>query len=325
MLSLQSFGAYLTVMALFSIGALDAASQGILEIKLSDQVVERLADISLARADLSAKRYVFVAFGTRTTIRQGVLDEDQVPILLVVANSPSKKIYYAASVSDSRTLNTFDSVQNWNQVLKCDGKTFCREGYPLKPFREFFGKKDERKPSAVKYHPIASSLDFASQIARESSIDVIELLAFSDKSKLQEIHFDNSRNLICKWTINFTKDYSVEARVTLAKEFGYMPSRAMFFSLGNTNLKIRQKPRLLSEVRTTWKSQDSQFLPTKISAVDLTTNAGTIERHYEIDIEWKLGEELPPDFDIPVESADWREPIRALFEKDWRNWSPVDE
>ncbi len=80
---------------------------------------------------------------------------------------------------------------------------------------------------------------------------------------------------------------------------------------------------LLSEVRTTWKSHDGQFLPAEMIAVDLTQNAGTIEHHYEIAFEWRVGNELPPDFDIPVENADWREPIRAVFDRDWRSWSPV--
>ncbi len=184
MLSFRNVLANSLAVTLILIAASKAVPQGIADTKLSDQVVERMADIALAHADLNSKRHVFVASDKKTTIRRGVLEDDELPILYVFAKNPSKHVSFAASASETHTINTLDLVQNWNQVFKSNGKIFYRHGDPLKTFNEYQDKEGEPKPKAITYHPIIHSLDFASRYTRESSVDMIELLALRNSSRI---------------------------------------------------------------------------------------------------------------------------------------------
>lgn len=75
--------------------------------------------------------------------------------------------------------------------------------------------------------------------------------------------------------------------------------------------------RLWTRTETDWEKVEDLWLPSKLSLKLFSLHHDSAES-FDLTVQSKLGSDLPGKIPLILESADWREPVRGLFNENWQ-------
>jgi len=270
---------------------------------------DKLFDFLLASQAIKEHRYCVVVRGNRTVIRSEGPAETE--LIRILASDPKRKLRLDASALVENPLGRRSEA--WAQLLTVGTHSIYRGGSPNgkfdeKKFSDATDEDDIPRMSVRIIDPFEDAVLMAHEIGvwGRRQMNVPEKLFVHGLLEFTSAKFSKEGDIETAWR-NVPGKPELRVDLLLSKKSGYMPTRVRF-----TEIRAG-KPTLTSDSMTYWEKVGDRWLPVKRIATSLS---GKTETHYELNYRWKL-EDSMPDGTLDAELADWREPIRVLFDEDW--------
>lgn len=223
------------------------------------------------------------------------------------------KLYANSYLGESVATNR--AIERWDQYLYYKSTLHRRWGPYSADKRESLQKEKEIKHADrlfVKFSPLDMTLSLEGNafVGGPSKCD-----RWLTTGKLIECRYEENRD-ITHVIQNTDAQRPFQVSFLWSKKAGYLPTRTQYdlVSLdGNGNVTT---VRPISLVKSQWQKRGDVSLPSKIEIVRLRKMR--THREMTLSIKYRLGDEIPPELLIEPDLADWREPIRILFDEDWQ-------
>lgn len=286
---------------------------------LTGQVYDRLADFMIACDDFAearSNRMYFVATedSTRIDPKRGVSKNGR---YFVYANEPSVEKRLIASAVNIQTRSELGEV--WTQEFTDKAAKLYRHGIPTfgnrSPDIEITDKTSDKQKGRLKtlvFQPMLSSITMAHTIG--SNVDKRGMLNTFLKAELLSGRFDKG-DIVATFRL-FDGNIEPEYEIRFGKEQKYFP----------VEFKMRRKWKsdekfLIMATKTQWSKQGDWFLPDQIEGV--TFHHSGAETHRQLLIMYLPDAQFPPRPVLDEKIVDWREPIRLLFDMEWKGHKSI--
>lgn len=270
---------------------------------------DKLFDFLLAAQAIKEHRYCVVVRGYRTVIKADGPAETE--LIRILATDPKKKLRLDASALVENPLGRRSEA--WSQLLTVGTNSIYRGGSPNgrfneKKFSDATDEDDIPKMSIKPIDPFEDAVLMAHEIGASGrrQMNVPEKLFVHGLLEFTSAKFSKEGDIETAWQ-NVPGKPGLRVDLILSKKHGYMPTRVRFAAIHSG------KPTLMSDSMTYWEKVGDRWLPVKRIATSLS---GKTETHYELNYRWKLEDSMPVGT-LDPDLADWREPIRVLFDEDW--------
>lgn len=274
---------------------------------LYDKIIDYLENMNAVQEN----RHCVLGKGLKKSINDDEIKDFELIKLLVV--EPDKKLRLAATATIVNPLGR--RSESWGQALEVEGATIIRNTHPGNP-ATIDRKFDESTPADKKPMIMVKAITpFDDAVRLPLGIDSVglwrsgfaESLFMTNALKLEEADYDKDGNIVSKWR-NRSAVNTVYIDIVFSKLAGYNPVRSRFY------LKRGEHAQLFGDISTLWEMRGKHWLPVKHEAAHFDSDDREIYLIFEY--QWKLQDDFEKDL-IVVDSNDWREPFRLLFNEEW--------
>ncbi|WP_182866103.1 hypothetical protein [Stieleria mannarensis] len=253
---------------------------------------------------IEKEAYAFVGFGRKVILARG--NAHDLPVIYVGAQDrPGKRLDCFAVQPEGSY-----AIELWRQRIASEHGVKHRVGSTnaVSPRTIVEDGKQEKSKIAKHFtkpfYPVKQTICMPHSFnAGGTKTDIVERLF---QGNITKCSYDDNGDLVCSWEL--PGKVVLVVTMTFGKKSNFLPTDVKW------SRKIPSGTRLLSRTKTVWKHKGDLAIPERIEAVTLSN----IELHYTVDFDWKIGRELAGKSMVDPALADWREPVRVLFDVDWQ-------
>lgn len=276
------------------------------------KVYFHLTDFALAMHEHHQSPYVVVASGKKLSLSPTSGFREFRIWWITARNKKNKYVAHGYEFESGGRL-----VEQWLQQMTTPDGTRFRDSNPfgknIDPTKDkdYDERRFQKRMRLNPLYPMEASIMPALMLRDGFSKTRANCHNFYLKLDLRLGKRDENSNVVSEWGTKHKVPSGAKFTVVFGKDSKWYPIEQ------TTSSAFRGDRITIAASKTKWKDFGGRYLPNRIEARLVSANGSKAETSYELDLDWILDNEVTDKL-FDLETTDWREPYRDLFNAGWR-------